>query len=332
MDGSVASAGAGQGLRHSAALVHSPGEFVEVAAAFLEEGLRAGDLPVLAAAPESSDAVRRALGGRAGTVEVDPRICLLGVRAPDAVTVIRRVLDRAVAGGSGRLRILAEPVFGADRRRWREVRRYEAVSNVLVAPLPVTAMCVYDASRVPADAFDTARATHPELLVDGLRVANPAYTLPDACLREIAVVREPVEAREPVWAVDGVPTLPALRHGLRTALAAVVRDPDQRADLHLAVSEVAANAFRHGRPPISARIWADGTAVVCTVTDSGPGYDDPCAGFVPAHGDDLASGGMGLWLARKLWDSVDLLPASTGGLTVRLATTLTPSAPGRVVA
>ena len=266
--------------------------------------------------------MRRTLGVRAGAVEEDTRICLIGARAPDAIAAVRKVLDRAVATGSGRLRILAEPSFGADPRRWREVRRYEAASNALVAAMPVTTMCVYDREQLPTQALETARTTHPELLMGGVRVSSSEYRRPDACLQELAVVREPVEAGGPVYAVDGVMVLPALRRELQRVLASVVSDPDQRADLHLAASEVAANAFRHGRPPVSARVWADGTAVVCTITDSGDGYDDPFAGFVPAHGDDLAAGGMGLWLARKLWDSVDLLPGTTGGLTVRLATTL----------
>ncbi|MGY1653203.1 anti-sigma factor RsbA family regulatory protein [Geodermatophilus sp. SYSU D01119] len=327
--GPAAAAPAGRGLVHTAALVRDPGEVVDVAAAFLDEGLRAGDLPLLAAPPEAAEAVRRALGVRADAVEVDGRICLLGARAPDAVGAMRTVLDRAVSGGSGRLRVLAVTTFGPDPRRWREVRRYEAVSNALVSPLPVTAMCVYDRSAVPAEALDTARATHPELLMGGLRVSNSEYVLPDPCLRELAGAREPLEAGAPVFAVDDVPTLPRLRGALRDVLAAVVPDPDQCADVYLAASEVAANAFRHGRRPVSARVWADERTVVCTVTDSGRGHDDPFAGFVPAHGDDLAAGGMGLWLARKLWDSVDLLPGPAGGLTVRLATTLHVPSSGR---
>ncbi|MGY1716432.1 anti-sigma factor RsbA family regulatory protein [Geodermatophilus sp. SYSU D01106] len=322
-------ASAGPGLRHSAALVRGPAEVVDVAAAFLDEGLRAGDLPVLAAPPEAADAVRRALGVRADAVEVDGRVCLLGARAPDAVGVLRTTLDRAVSSGSGRLRVLAVTTFGPDPRHWREIRRYEAASNALVAALPVTALCVYDRSDVPDDALDTARATHPELLMGGLRVSNSEYVQPDPCLRELAAAREPLETGTPVVAVDDVPTLPRLRGALRDVLAAVVPDPDQRADLHLAASEVAANAFRHGRQPVSARVWADEHSVVCTVTDSGRGHDDPFAGFVPAHGDDLAAGGMGLWLARKLWDSVDLLPGPAGGLTVRLATTLHAPSSGR---
>jgi anti-sigma regulatory factor (Ser/Thr protein kinase) len=60
---------------------------------------------------------------------------------------------------------------------------------------------------------------------------------------------------------------------------------------------------------------------VCTVTDRGRLFDDPLAGYVPAHGLDLGRGGMGLWLARKLWDTVDLV-AGEQGLTVRLSSRL----------
>ena len=322
----------GPALVHAAAIVRSSAEVVDVAAAHLEEGLTAGDLPVFGGAPETADAVRRALGLPDGGLEDDPRLCLVGARAPDAMVVIRRLVERAAATGSGRLRIVAEPQYRDDPRRWREIRRYEAAGNALVGVAPLDVLCVYDRATVPAEALATARLTHPELAEDGHRVHSADYLRPEDCLRQLAAVREPVEAGAPLWAVDGVPTLPALRGGLRRALASVVPDPDLVADLHLAASEVAANAFRHGRPPVSARLWADDTALVCRITDSGPGFDDPFAGFLPAHGDDLGAGGMGLWLARKLWDSVDLLPGTAGGFTVRLATTPPGAGTGRGVA
>ena len=47
----------------------------------------------------------------------------------------------------------------------------------------------------------------------------------------------------------------------------------------------------------------------------GPGGFEVEEGLLKPHG------GMGLWLARKLWDHVDLLPGPAG-LTVRLNTRL----------
>ncbi|SDD40277.1 Anti-sigma regulatory factor (Ser/Thr protein kinase) [Geodermatophilus telluris] len=306
---------------HAAAAVQSADELVAVAAACVEEGLQQGDLPVLALAPEVAAAVRRALGAGAAAVEADERIAMRGVRAPDALVVVRRFLEQARSSRSGRLRVVAEPQWGTDPLRWREVRRFESMSNALMARAPVTALCVYDRGRLPADVVAAARHTHPELIMGGIRVASSGYHQPEQYLRELAAVREPVEDGRPVLVVDGAPTLPALRGALRQVLADLVPDEDRRADLHLALAEVAANAFRHGRQPVSARVWTDGARMVCTITDSGTGFDDPLAGFVPAHGDDLAAGGMGLWLARKLWDSVDLR-RGPHGLTVRLSTRL----------
>ena len=51
---------------------------------------------------------------------------------------------------------------------------------------------------------------------------------------------------------------PACGTSSGAVLATLVPDRDQQEDLHLAASEIAANAFRHGVRPVSARVWADG--------------------------------------------------------------------------
>jgi anti-sigma regulatory factor (Ser/Thr protein kinase) len=183
---------------------------------------------------------------------------------------------------------------------------------------PVSAICLYDRRRLPAAVVESAAATHPHVVTATTWSVSTAFRDPEEYVRALPRPRAPVENSRPVLAVDDAPALAFLRHRLAAALEEYVADPLQRADLHLGASEVAANAFRHGRRPVSARMWTDGRHVVCTITDSGTGFDDPLAGFVPAHGFDLGRGGMGLWLARKLWDHVDLLRGPTG-LTVRLA-------------
>jgi anti-sigma regulatory factor (Ser/Thr protein kinase) len=160
------------------------------------------------------------------------------------------------------------------------------------------------------------------VLVQGThRSASSAFQDPDSYVPALPLPREPVEGRAPVFVVEDATSLPGLRHQIGAVLAARVPDREQREDLHLAAAEIAANAFRHGVRPISARIWSDGDRIVCTITDSGTTYSDPFSGFMPAHGPDLSRGGMGLWLARKLWDHVDVLPGPDG-LTVRLSTRL----------
>jgi anti-sigma regulatory factor (Ser/Thr protein kinase) len=314
-------AGNGRAHLHIAALVDSPEQLLTTAAAFVDEGLRAGDLVVLACPADTVDSVRSALGERAGPVEADHRIALAGTRPPDAFTLHDTLLERAARSRSGRLRVLGQVVFGGDEVAWREGERYESAANAVLGRSPLTAMCLYDRSVLSPAVIASARATHP-LVHDsrGLRT-NPGFQEPIAYVRRLPVPREPVEARPPVFDLRAASSLAALRHALRDVLAAHVPDEEQFGDLYLGVSEVAANAFRHGRRPVSARVWADGTRLVCTVTDAGRVFDDPLAGFVPARGRDLSRGGMGLWLARKLFDSVDLLPGDEG-FTVRLSTAL----------
>nr|WP_246406604.1 sensor histidine kinase [Modestobacter versicolor] len=305
---------------HAAAVVGSHEQLLAAALPWLREGLAAGDLTVLSCDQGTAELLRDELGRPAGLVD-EPRVSLRGVRPPDGVVAIRRLLDRAAEAPSGRLRILGAPDFGAAPRDWREAQRYESVLNRLLAGSPVEALCLYDQRQLPEQAAASASATHPLLLTGGVRAENPAYRRPGDYVRDLPLPREPLEQGEPVYAVAGAPTLADLRHQLAAVLAAQVPDREQREDLHLAVSEIAANAFRHGTPPVSARVWAADGWIVCTITDRGTSYRDELAGFQPAHGDDLSRGGMGLWLARKLWDHVDLLTGADG-LTVRLSSPL----------
>jgi anti-sigma regulatory factor (Ser/Thr protein kinase) len=306
---------------HAAAVVASDDDILAAALPFLEAGLAAGDTTVLACPPETAEVIRGGLGLRAAAVENHPRICLLDTRAPDALTLTRRVIDHARSSRSGWVRLVGQVQFGTRPRDWREGERYEAAANILLADQPLAAVCLYDARSLPEEILDGARATHPEMLVGGERRPSPEFTDPAEFLRRLPVPREPVEDAAPVLSVVERTSLPRLRHRLGDVLAAHVPDRDLSDDLMLAVSEVAANAFRHGRPPVSARVWVGADQLVCEITDQGPGFADPVAGFQPAHGPDLGRGGMGLWLARKLFDHVDLLPGAHG-LTVRLSTRL----------
>ncbi len=309
------------GRQHAAAVVGSDEEILASAVPFLEEGLSAGDTAVLACPSGTAELIRAGLGATAGAVEHVPDICLLDTRSPDAVAATQQLLDRARRTGSGRARLVGQVQFGAEPRTWREGQRYEAASNVLLAGQPLDALCLYDSRHLPAELLDGARATHPHVVADGAVRASPDYEDPRDFVRRLPLPRAPVEDTDPVLSVVESPGLADLRHRVGDALDRHVPDADLAGDLLLAVSEMAANAFRHGVPPVSARIWVGSGLVIRTGSDPGAEFADPLSGVQPAHGPDLGRGGMGLWLARKLCDHVDLLPGPEG-LTVRLATRL----------
>lgn len=91
--------------------------------------------------------------------------------------------------------------------------------------------------------------------------------------------------------------------------------PEARAnDLVLAVSEVAANTFRHARSVGTLEIWDDGIEIVCEVRDRGV-ISDPLVGQRRPAANALA--GHGLWLVHQLCDVVEVV-SGEGGTTIRL--------------
>ncbi|MCZ2858728.1 sensor histidine kinase [Blastococcus sp. VKM Ac-2987] len=306
---------------HLAALVGSDEELLACVLPYLDEGLRDDELVVLSCLPDTAALISDALGERAGSVESDTRLCLLDTSVPDAAAATWELMRRARETPSGRLRLAGGLEFGPEPRNWREGLRYEAAINMLLAARPVSALCVFDGRVLPAEVLAGAAATHPQLLDGRGTRASAQFQEPADFVRRLPLPREPVEDAAPDVAIDDAPSLAVLRRELRVVLESRVPDPDQAADLHFALSEIASNAFRHGARPVSARVWATADRLVCAITDSGCGFDVPFAGFRPAHGVDLANGGMGLWLARKLWDHVDVLPDQVG-CTVRLSARL----------
>jgi len=80
------------------------------------------------------------------------------------------------------------------------------------------------------------------------------------------------------------------------------------------VHELATNSVRHGGGHGTCRLWRDGTALVCEVSDRG-WITDPQAGRRRPTADQ--PGGRGLWLVNQLCDAVELR-SSPDGTVVRV--------------
>jgi len=104
-------------------------------------------------------------------------------------------------------------------------------------------------------------------------------------------------------------------HGLELGLA-----ERRLGDLVLIANELAGNAIRHGGGQGRLLLWSDGNAIYCQVTDHGPGLADPeSAGTVPVP--VAANDGRGLWIIRRLSDSLHVSSGPVGATitaTVRL--------------
>ena len=317
----TACASRGTGFRHEALLYDSTAALIGGAAPFLLEGLDAGDAAVIAVSERNTGPLCDAVGS-------DPRVLVLErrtlyrPRTPSAITTFGRLAAEHADCGH-RVRVVGEVDFGGTTAERHEWQRYESVINHAFAAAPLWGLCVFDTTRLPPPVLDTARRTHPLLrLTDGVPgnvVPNSAYVEPADYLAGLPVPHEPLESTPPLLADDEVADATALRHALRQQLAAVAGPPDLVEDFLMAADEMVSNAVRHGSPPVGLRLWAARGVLVCTVRDSGGGWDDPFAGYGPAHGQDLSAGGMGLWLARQLCDSV-AIRREEQGVSVRLTT------------
>jgi anti-sigma regulatory factor (Ser/Thr protein kinase) len=311
---------AGRGFPHDAFLFDSPAHLVEVAAPWLREGLDAGDAAVIATSAATADVLREALDGDQ-RVHVLERGDVYRTRTPTAITTFRGLRAGRSAASGATVRVIGELDFGPTERDWLEWQRYEGVINEALVGWSLWGLCVFDTQRLPDPLIDCALRTHPHVRTREGRHVNARFTDPAEYLRTLPVPVEPLEAAPPRFAAQNVTDFIGLRHAVAAELSGVPAPSDLVEDLLLAVDEMTSNALRHGRPPVSLRLWVGADRIVCTIGDRGADWDDPFAGYGPAHGGDLSRGGMGLWLARQLCDHVDIWTDTDGAhvrLTVRL--------------
>lgn len=303
------------GYVHDALYCASEQGLVAEAVPFLREGLDDGEAAVLVTTEGTSRLLLAAL-------DHDPRVRLLAAEdvhahASRALTAYGRTIRDELAAGAPRVRLVCEAAPDADTDAWLEWMRFEALCNRVLDGLPLWSLCAYDRRRLPAETLVSAGVTHPNLVDRGVRRPNPLYQEPAEVLAAMVDdAPDPLEVTPPELDVSSVTHLQPVRQAVRGACTGRL-GRDAVDDFVLAVGEVVANALKHGLPPVRLRLWAAATRVVCTVTDGGPGVDDPFAGYLPQRGEGLMNGGMGLWLARQLCHRLHMW-RGPDGFTVRL--------------
>lgn len=296
---------------HEAGVYASDGQFRELIAGFVEEGMAAGEPVVLGYDERKSRLLRSWIGEPAG-------VTFMGgadqyATPAGALLAWRRQVERHVAVGATRVRIAGDVPHPGTGHRYQGWDRYEWAINTVWRDLPAHIRCLYDGTITPPGVLDVVERTHPFLLTSsGKPSGNPRYG-GTAAFEALPPDPEPFEGAEPL--AELVDPSPAQA---RRALAQFARDrldASTLGDLVLAGSETVANAHRHGRPPVTVRVWGVEGRVVVAVHDAGAGPTDPLAGLVPATNGSEA--GLGLWVCHQLPLEIDLV-RSEAGFTVRL--------------
>lgn len=297
-------------LRHEAFVYATGEEYVDTLVPLLDRAVAAGDL-VMAVVPEDRiDGLAGPLGDAASQVEF---VAAEGWYSRPVTTIdgYRRRLDGCAADQQAM--VVGEVDFGSRPPEWTDWTRYEAALNHVFADRPARIVCPYDRRRLPGSVVADAERTHPRVLRPP---AEPSehYQSPEQLLATLPDTielpgRAPDADRELAPAGQGTSTLAELRSAFADAARSVGFDHDRTADLTLAVNEVLANAVTHLRRAGSLRLWAEPDRLVCVVRDDGPGLST-LQGFL--HPGPRSQSGYGLWLARQLFDLLDIRTGPSG--------------------
>jgi anti-sigma regulatory factor (Ser/Thr protein kinase) len=305
-------------FRHVGFFYRAAKEYATTVAAFLGDGVAAGE-PTFVAVPEGRlSLIADALGADARRVEFAD-MTEMG-RNPGRI--IPRVQAFVDLHAGQHVRYVGEPIWASrSRAELREATRHEALVNLAFAGADAEILCPYDTTRLGQAVIAEARQTHPLLLSGGDGAASPEYSgpfgLPSSC-----------GAPLPAW--PDAAMIHTYRSDLTQVRALVLKSAreaglsDERAgDLVLAVSEVAANTLRHTPSVGTLAIWHEPHEIICEVHDDGV-ITDPLAGRRRPAPDAL--GGHGLWLVHQVCDLVELR-SDTTGTTVRMHMAIRSSRP-----
>lgn len=312
--------GSANGFVHDGVIYSTPDEFLDATLPFIRYGLAQGE-PILAAPTAANAALlQRELGADAARVEWAEGAEYH--KAVERLGIFERYIAAGVDRGAKRVRLLGEPVWPSDPADCgiTEWQRYESYLNVALAPHPVWLICPYDATNLSEEIVASACQTHPHIGRGKQRQASDGYARPADFARMLdtagSLPAPPAEATARRFDLTGgIDSLADLGRFVTEQAQAAGLGSEQISDARLAVNEVAGNAARHADGLVTVRTWSPAGEFVCELSDAGPGIGDRFAGY--ATPDFTKPGGWGLWIARRVCDTIEIR-GSAEGTTVRL--------------
>jgi anti-sigma regulatory factor (Ser/Thr protein kinase) len=302
------------GHLHEVGFYRSDAEFRSLIVPFVEEGVAAGQ-PVIIGYDDRKASLLRSWLSDPATVTFIADSGLYATPAR-AIASYWKMFERHTAAGATQVRIAGDVPHEGNGGRFAGWDCYESAINTVWDRFPVWSRCLYDATTAAPSVLDTARRTHPRIVLPSGRYQDSDRYEDPASFQPLPSDPDPLERTAP--ALEMTDPSPAQVRRAVTSIghgqipAAVLQD------LEIGVSEAVSNACRHGRRPVTARIWAASGRILVHVHDTGRGPAGPLAGLVPAWSSrELRQGG--LWLIHML-DLDSALIRSRDGFTVSLAT------------
>ena len=310
-----------RGLQHDALFFSGEQTLASTVVPFIRGGLDRGEMVFLGCSGHPVYPLLVALFGD------DPGLQLVEHRRPTrpvgVIDYYQRAMDGALRQGVPGFRAVGFVEFEDIAGQWTESLRYEAALNRVFTSYPLATMCLWDLRRLPNAQAPAYRAAHPGLFGPDGREPNEEYVEPEelVCRPEYLPRPDPAQAAPPQYDAQVGDDLRHLRLELYPLALTSQMSSEKVDDFIKAAGGVALNACAHGDGTARVRLWAEPHKLVCTITDRGPGIEDPFIGYAKPTskrpGEARGSGGFGMWAARQLCDSLDYT-SGPDGFTVRL--------------
>lgn len=303
-----------EGFRHEALLYAGDDQFVEACAAFVREGLEAGEPTLVVAVTGKLEGLKEALGPDAGRVQFAD-MAEVGRNPARIIPAWQSFVDEHATDGL-RVRGIGEPIFPErGPPELVECERHEALLNLAFARADgFWLLCPYDTEALPPEVIDEARRNHPFVAHREDRGHSADYRGVDAISEPFALElpEPPPDAAEMRFGETG--TLTKLRRFVGRRASEAGLDSERGHDLVVAANEIASNSVLHGGGSGLLRIWREAGKILCEIRCTGR-LADPLADRRPPSPETPS--GRGLWLANQLCDLVQVrtLP---GEMVVRL--------------
>ena len=280
-------------FEHELVLHDGTAELVDLMVPFMQEGADAGDRVVVVGEPSFVDRLLAAAGDIPDVLAV-PELDRERYPGRD-LHKFQQVLATLEASVC-RVRVVNQMPTMADHQ-WHEWRRYEAASNFVLAPFRVWGTCAYDTRRLEPGMLDDLVTSHPHVTTSvGRRPSAEFARLGDHIRHYLDLPPHPIEATEPLVSLHD-PSVAAARRVMWGVAKKFGLTPAAAESAVLAVSETVTNGSRHGRAPVSMKVWAGDGRITVAVHDLGTG-PHPLVGLLPAPLD--SGSGRGMWILHQL--------------------------------
>ncbi|MEP6560719.1 MAG: MEDS domain-containing protein [Nakamurella sp.] len=294
--------------RHECLLYAGTVEFLDAVVPFIRDGL-ARQEPVLVAVTEPRLAVlRSALAGDAERV-MFADMAELGNNPALIIPAWRNFIDQH-GGGGHPVRGIGEPIWATRRQEVIvEAQLHEALLNVAVSPdTPLWLICPYDTAALDEKVIVEATRSHPVIVESRMFRGSTRYggaahveqlfgsPLPEPRVVVTSIIFDPRDHRH----VDEILAF-AADAGLRLQRAV---------KLAAAIDEVA-TAVDQDNLDVDIRVWSEGAALVCEVTDPDTVHDP----MVGRRAGQLSLRDSAVRLANELCDLVQVRSGRAGTAT-----------------